>query len=99
MHYQVEKNLTCSYQDRANALEALGNKDVINGRRKSLTTGSIKTSGGNSMSREGIITALSRNDVATLKSESTRDAMVSKYGKEILPVLNFVIREKERAAQ
>ena len=64
-----------------------------------LTTGEITTPDGNTMARDGIIDALMRNDVATLKSEETVDAMVSKYGKEIVPILNYVIRVKERAAR
>ena len=97
--YLIEKDLTWSYKDRARALEALGKKERIEKRRMALTTGEITTPDGNTMARDGIIDALMRNDVATLKSEETVDAMVSKYGKEIVPILNYVIRVKERAAR
>ena len=96
--YIVEKGLTWGYKDRARALEALKKKEKIEKRRRALTTGKIRTPDGTTMTRDGIIDSLMRNDLTTLKAKDV-DTLVSRYGKEIVPILNYVIRVKERAAR
>jgi hypothetical protein len=96
--YIVGKNLTYSYQDRANALEALGNKDVISRRRQSMTEGKFNTPDGMVMRKADVYERFNRMTLPQLQSLSLED-MKKRFGPEFIKARNYVIREKERAAQ
>ncbi len=96
--YIVENNLTYSYKNRAAALEALGNKDVISRRRQSMTGGTFKTPDGKVMRKADVYEKFNRMTLEQLQNLSTEE-MEKGFGREFIEVRNYVIREKARAAQ
>ena len=96
--YIVENNLTYSYKNRAAALEALGNQDVVRKRRQRMTRGTFKTPDGKVMRRSDVYEKFNRMTLEQLQNFSTEE-MEKGFGREFIEIRNYVIREQERAAR
>ena len=96
--YIVENNLTYSYKNRAAALEALGNQDVVRKRRQRMTRGTFKTPDGKVMRKADVYEKFNRMTLEQLQNFSTEE-MEKGFGLEFIEIRNYVIREQERAAR